>query len=222
MRPSVPLLLSALGGYVDTAGFLSLQGLFSAHVTGNFVTLGAALATGTSGVIAKLLALPVFCVVVMLVRVLSWLLPASGAVPLRVLLGIKLVLLTIAAMLALWLGPFPNGDALPALVTGMTLVAAMAVQNALQRIHLSSSPPTTLMTGNTTQIMIDLMDRLRGVAVEPAVGQRLRRMAIAVVGFAAGCALAALLFNLLGMGCFLVPPIVSLAALAVSGREQGA
>ncbi|MDU6748154.1 MAG: DUF1275 family protein, partial [Bradyrhizobium sp.] len=44
----VPLLLSVNAGYVDTAGFLALQGLFTAHVTGNFVTLGAALALGTS------------------------------------------------------------------------------------------------------------------------------------------------------------------------------
>jgi uncharacterized membrane protein YoaK (UPF0700 family) len=32
--------LSVTAGYVDTAGYLALQGLFSAHVTGNFVTLG--------------------------------------------------------------------------------------------------------------------------------------------------------------------------------------
>jgi uncharacterized membrane protein YoaK (UPF0700 family) len=41
-----------------------LQGLFTAHVTGNFVTIGAALVFGTSGVVAKLLALPVFCIVI--------------------------------------------------------------------------------------------------------------------------------------------------------------
>ena len=58
MRPSVPILFSINGGYVDTAGFLALQGLFTAHVTGNFVTIGAALVFGTSGVVAKLLALP--------------------------------------------------------------------------------------------------------------------------------------------------------------------
>lgn len=49
----VPLLLSLNAGYVDTAGFLALQGLFTAHVTGNFVTLGATVALGTSGGIAS-------------------------------------------------------------------------------------------------------------------------------------------------------------------------
>lgn len=71
-RPVVlPLLLGFNGGYVDTMGFLALQGLFTAHVTGNFVTLGASLALGTSGALAKLLALPVFCAVVILSRLLS-------------------------------------------------------------------------------------------------------------------------------------------------------
>ena len=43
----LPLLLSLNAGFVDTAGFLALQGLFTAHVTGNFVTLGASLVLGT-------------------------------------------------------------------------------------------------------------------------------------------------------------------------------
>jgi uncharacterized membrane protein YoaK (UPF0700 family) len=47
-------LLSFYGGFVDTAGIMGLQGLFTAHVTGNFVTLSAALVFGTQGVIAKL------------------------------------------------------------------------------------------------------------------------------------------------------------------------
>jgi len=70
-RWTLPLLPSFTAGYVGTAGFLALQGLFTAHVTGNFVTLGASLALGTSGAVAKLLALPVFCAVVIAVRILS-------------------------------------------------------------------------------------------------------------------------------------------------------
>jgi uncharacterized membrane protein YoaK (UPF0700 family) len=41
-------------------------------------------------------------------------------------------------------------------ITGMVLVAAMAVQNEVHRVHLGNAPPSTLMTGTTTQIMIDL------------------------------------------------------------------
>src|SRR5262249_9557437 len=67
----LPGLLSFNGGFVDTAGFLGLQGLFTAHVTGNFVTLGAALVFGTHGVIAKVLALPEFVLVVALARLLG-------------------------------------------------------------------------------------------------------------------------------------------------------
>ncbi len=71
MKPSLPVMLSANGGYVDTAGFLALHGLFTTHVTGNFVTLGAALVLGTGGAVAKLLALPMFCIVVIATRLLS-------------------------------------------------------------------------------------------------------------------------------------------------------
>jgi uncharacterized membrane protein YoaK (UPF0700 family) len=60
----IPALLSLNGGFVDTIGFLGLQGLFTAHVTGNFVTLAAALVYGTHGVIAKLMALPEFVAVI--------------------------------------------------------------------------------------------------------------------------------------------------------------
>lgn len=65
---SHPALLSVNAGFVDTAGFLGLQGLFTAHVTGNFVTLAATLVMGTHGAIAKLLALPEFVIVVALAR----------------------------------------------------------------------------------------------------------------------------------------------------------
>lgn len=215
MKLSLPVLLSFNGGYVDSAGFLALQGLFSAHVTGNFVTLGAALVLGSTGVVAKLIALPLFCVVVALVRVLGYALAAHAAWQLRVLLGLKFVLLLAGAVLAVRLGPFPNGDVWPALVTGMTLVSAMAVQNAVQRLHLGAAPPTTIMTGNTTQAMIDVVDLLRGLPQSHPTRTRLANMAANILGFGLGCATAALSYVYLHMWCFAVPPVLALAAMAL-------
>ncbi|TIV30331.1 MAG: DUF1275 domain-containing protein, partial [Mesorhizobium sp.] len=191
----LPLLLGFNGGYVDTMGFLALQGLFTAHVTGNFVTLGASLALGTSGALSKLLALPVFCAVVILSRLLSNALRHREAPVFRYLLTIKLVLLIAAAVLTVRLGPFPDGDHWAAIVTGMILVSAMAVQNAAHRVHLASLPPSTLMTGTTTQIMLDLADLIYGSSAEDTAASRSRlaRMSGMVAVFALGCGTAALL-----------------------------
>ncbi|MGJ4994766.1 YoaK family protein [Bradyrhizobium sp. HKCCYLS3077] len=216
----VPLLLSANAGYVDTAGFLALQGLFTAHVTGNFVTFGAALALGTSGAIAKLLALPVFCVVVIATRLTGTLLSRRWSRAFEILIAVKLVLLVLGAALAIHFGPFHNGDSHEAILTGMVLVAAMAIQNAVHRIHLPTSPPSTLMTGTTTQVMIDIADKIyvgdKGQAPPPA---RLVQMAVNVAAFALGCGAAALLFVRLGSWCFVIPPVV--AALTLVARMAG-
>jgi len=215
MKPSLPVLLSVNGGYVDAAGYLALHGLFTTHVTGNFVTLGATLVLGTSGALAKVLALPMFCLVVMAVRLLSVALVAKNLPALRTILGLKVTLLTLGAALAIIFGPFDNGDGWAALLTGMSLVAAMAIQNAIHRIHMGALPPTTIMTGNTIQIMIDLADLLRGVpgAARDAIRLRLSRMSASVAAFAAGCAAAALMYAKEGIWCFAIPPLVAACTL---------
>src|ERR1700742_4531599 len=118
-RATIPLLMSLNAGYVDTAGFLALQGLFTAHVTGNLVTLGASLALGVSGLVAKLLALPAFCVVVIATRFFALRLAAMNLAGLRIMLTTELLLLTGGAGMALRFGPFRDGDSIAAIVTGM-------------------------------------------------------------------------------------------------------
>jgi uncharacterized membrane protein YoaK (UPF0700 family) len=222
MKSGVAWLLSINGGYVDTAGFLALQGLFTAHVTGNFVTLGATLALGTSGALAKLLALPTFCLVVALARILGRTMADRPATRPLVLMAIQFVLLLVAAGLAVALGPFPDGDSVSAILTGMTLVCAMAIQNAVQRVHLASFPPTTLMTGNTTQLVLDVVDLLHpgeAQADREATRRRAGRMAAGVFCFAFGCGLAALVFWRAGVWCLALPPVVVLSALVVARRD---
>jgi uncharacterized membrane protein YoaK (UPF0700 family) len=221
----VPTLWSFNGGYVDTAGFLALHGLFTSHVTGNFVTLGSAVAYGTSGTVAKLLALPVFCAVIVVSRTLANRLHSSDSRVLESAIVLKILLLSSAAALAIALGPFPSGDGPAALTTGMILVAAMAIQNAASRIHLFDAPPTTIMTGTTTQLMIDIADLATGKLTPEArvvVLPRLRAMTVAVVSFGLGCALAALTFITFEMKVFLLPPLVAAVSLleVIEGRRN--
>lgn len=210
--PTLPGLLSFNAGYLDTAGYLALHGLFTAHVTGNFVTLGAALVQGTGGAMAKLLALPVFCIVVMSARLLRYALIGRGLPVLRTMFLLKMLLLMAGAAMAWRFGPFSTGDSLPAIVTGMVFVTAMALQNAAQRVHLPHAPPSTLMTGTTTQIMLDLGDMLHGLPADerPLIQERLARMATNLGAFACGCAVGAVLYHVLGTICFVVPPLVAL------------
>lgn len=214
MRISLPDVLSANAGYVDTAGFLALNGLFTSHVTGNFVTLGSSLVFGTSGALAKVLALPVFCATVFLVRLVGQRLQSAGQPALRTLLRLQFLLLVAGAVLAIGLGPFANADQLPAIVTGLTMVAAMATQNATQRLHLPGTPPTTVMTLTTTQIMLDVAEIMHGTPSESqtALRGRLRRLTLSVVMFALGCGAAALVYARFGVWCFLLPPVLGLTA----------
>ncbi|WP_267221528.1 YoaK family protein [Dyella silvae] len=214
-KPLLPTILSVMAGYVDTAGFLALHGLFTAHVTGNFVTIGAALISGTSGVVAKLLALPVFCLFVIGSRLLRYRLMSRGLPVVQSLLAIMLVLFVVAMILALHYGPFPGVDSWSSTLTGMILVGAMAIQNALHRVHLGSSPPSTLMTGTTTQMMLDIADHICGVPDDKreALNTRLKGMGLAVLAFAAGCAGGALCYAFGGVWCFVVPPVLAAAAL---------
>lgn len=205
------MLLTFNGGYVDTAGFLALQGLFPAHVTGNFVTLGATLVMGSSGALPKLLALPVFCSVILITRIVGLMLHRAGRPVLKCLLATKVILLIAAAIFSVIHGPFSSASSVANLVMGMTLVSAMAVQNALHRVHLAKSPPSTLMTGTTTQIMLDLAEILAGEKGEGAYQAltRVKRMILAVAAFALGCGIAALAIVEVPLWVFVIPAVLS-------------
>jgi uncharacterized membrane protein YoaK (UPF0700 family) len=215
MQLGITRILSINAGFMDTAAFLALKGLFTAHVTGNFVTLGAALVLGTSGALAKLLALPVFCGVVIAVRLASSALRGRSRPVMSTLMATQLALTILGAVLATSFGPFVNADGYAAVITGMTFVAAMAIQNAAHRVHFASAPPSTIMTGTTTQIMIDLGDVIHGLTPDKAAAthERLRHMSLSVLAFATGCALGALLYASISVWCFWLAPMLLILTL---------
>jgi uncharacterized membrane protein YoaK (UPF0700 family) len=98
----------------------------------------------------------------------------------------------------------------------------VALQNALQRVHLANLPPTTLMTGSTTQATLDAVDLLAGLSPdeESTVRTRFSRMAMSIVLFAAGCAAAALLYWLVGFWSLAIAVLIGAAAAVMRLDER--
>jgi uncharacterized membrane protein YoaK (UPF0700 family) len=226
-RRALPAGLSFVAGYVDTAGFVALFGLFTAHVTGNFVLIGSALVHPGPGIVAKLLALPVFAVVVGLARLLSVRLRGQQRAVVRMLLGLQAFFLFAFLVAGVSLGPFADADLPGAVLTGMLGVAAMAFQNAAMRDSLGHIHPTTLMTGNVTQVVLDVVDLWTGTSEGDAratMRRRMRRLLWGLVAFTLGCAMGAGLTLLVGFWCLAVPlaaTVVMAVAPEAATRSAG-
>ena len=215
---AVSALLAFTAGFVDTVGFIALFGLFTAHVTGNFVLIGAALIDSHEGLVSKLLALPLFVLAVAATRlfILARERRAHDAtVP--VLIG-QLAFLGLFLACGLWLAPFDRADAPAAILTGMSAVVAMAIQNAAARTLFASLAPTTVMTGNVTQIIVDLVDM--GVSGERTETRgRLRKMLPPVATFAAGALAGALSYGLVGYAALIAPLVTTVVVLTLHRRN---
>jgi uncharacterized membrane protein YoaK (UPF0700 family) len=123
-------------GCTDIIGFLVLNGLFTAHITGNLVILAAHIVGGGEAQIAPMLSVPVFIVMVGLTRLLAGGLVSIGLASLRSLLLLQFLLLAGFLALCVAAGPRIDPNATNAILAGMLGVSAMAVQNALVQISL--------------------------------------------------------------------------------------
>jgi len=163
--------LSFVGGFVDVVGFIALFGLFTAHVTGNFIMLGLEMVHATKLAIAKLLAVPIFIAMVALTRLFVLHFEEKGESPWREMLLAQAALLACFMIAGGMTTPHEDPNDLGPVVAGLLGVMAMAVQNAGSRHILANHGPTTMMTGNTTQAVIDLVDLLRGLPEETPASQ---------------------------------------------------
>lgn len=213
-------LLSFAAGYVDVVGFAALFGLFTAHVTGNFIMIGVQLIGASEGLLTKLLALPTFVVAVGCARLLETSLRRRGQPAVAVLFFVEGALLAAFMVVGLAAAPLADPSAPLVVICGLLGVAAMGVQNAMSRTILSEAGPTTIMTGNTTQIVIDAVD-LPGATPEAraAIRRRLGKMLPAVVGFAAGAIIGAFALKLFSFWSLLLPTVV-LFVLAMQHRRD--
>lgn len=213
MQINLSKILSFNAGYVDTASFLALHGLFAAHVTGNFVTLGAALVSDThTGAWAKLAALPMFCFMVFATKLIDLRFIQKQKSAYSFLLILMIVLFCVAAIISLFYLPFPKQDTIASFVVGMLLVSAMAIQNAMHRLHWVKESPTTVMTGSTTQLMLDLANLGHQTSPEQKATtlKRLKSLFPTMVLFALGCAVAALMYKFALLYLLMIPPVFAI------------
>ena len=211
--------LAFVAGFVDAAAFIALTGLFTAHVTGNFVLIGAELVSTSTGVLAKLLALPTFILAVAVTRLIALALERRGASPLRPLLALEAAALIAFAIVGAALSPLGSPDGAKAIGVGMLGVAAMGIQNGIGRLVIGHLAATTVMTVNVTQAVIDLTDHVCGTTLGAQAATRLRRTLSAVLAFAVGTLAGAFGVAVLSFACVLVPAIVLIGLLLVPDRK---
>ncbi len=205
-QASLSLLLAFLSGFVDTAVFVHMGGLFVAHVTGNFVLLGATLSGGGTAVhggssTLQLISFPIFFVSVMAAAMLAGRLAEARRTP---------ALLWLAASLALAVGAVALAGVQADAILAMLLVAAMGVLNAAHRMDPSLGAPFTVMTGNVTGVAIAASQALR-LAPAPTAAPKphaTRALLLLVIAFGAGCALGAWAQAWWGLGAMVAPGLL--------------
>ncbi|MNM01371.1 hypothetical protein D3C81_112990 [compost metagenome] len=214
--------LGFLAGYVDTLGFIALFGLFTAHVTGNFVLIGAALADPSRvSILLKFLAFPAFVIGVAVTRLMVLAIDRRGGPSLTLALLLQWVLL--AAFMAFGCLAEPIGKDVSdmAMIAGLLGTAAMGVHSATSRLLLAHLAPTSMMTGNVTQIVLDTVDVLRGAA-DASTSARCVKTLWPLLAFALGAIAAAFAYLAYGFIALAVPLLVLGAVIVVQQRSARA
>jgi uncharacterized membrane protein YoaK (UPF0700 family) len=109
-------------------------------------------------------------------------------------------------------------------LTTMSLLAssAMAIQNTAARTFLNGLPPTTVMTGNLIQVIVDIVDIVdiaHGHGPLDVKRARLARLGPTLLAFIAGTLLGAVGYAAVSFYCLIVP-IVMVAGLAMHVRPH--
>jgi len=191
----LPTLLSVIAGMVDLISFLSL-GIFTAHITGNIVVIGALLARHGRVNVAQILAIPVFVVAVAATWLLAKASRKHGHNLMRVLLLVQFLLLACVLIFSVVTNPSAKPHGLMAGIAAMMAVSAMACQFALLRLTLPVAPSTAIMTGNLTNAMLSLV---------MGDTSRLKASLNLLIGFFVGCVVAAAALSPLGEWTWLFP-----------------
>jgi len=210
----ITLLLTIVAGYCDTATFVGADRIFSAHVTGNFITFAFQLVIGSEGdAWLKLLTFPVFVAAVMI----------GGAIGPRVsnkhfLLFFEGIVITLAGLLVILANYTAEQD--PGFVgylSTMLVVFAMGLQNAFGKLYAKETyGPTTMMTGNVTQAALDFRGLVANRGKNPDINVSFYRQLIVIGGFLAGCLVGAAVTRHYGLSVIILPGIMMVSCYLIS------
>lgn len=212
-RYQTPVLLTLVGGAIDTIGFITLFGFFTAHVTGNLVMAGSGLVKGEDGLWIKLAALPLFILTVVITKLFIDNSQKPQLILSHLLLGEALFLLAFMGA-GLYYQPFVDAGDITVAITGGLGLIALAIRNTASKTVIKHMSPTVLMTGNTTQLGINLTDYL--AMRTPKNAKALGHSSALVLSFLVGALVGALLYIQLSfwaVGLFVVP-VLYLSVLA--------
>jgi len=201
---------------VDVIGFLSL-GIFTAHVTGNIVVIGALMVRHNRVNPAQILAVPVFILAVASTWVIAKASGRRGNRLMRPLLLIQFLLISSLLIFSAITKPSANPHGLMATIAAMIAVTAMGCQFALLRLALPVAPSTAVMTGNLTNAVLAFVDSSsRTQPLMESNSRKLRDALRLLVGFFLGCVLATAALMYLGDWAWSLPAALAAIAIALS------
>jgi len=200
-------LLSYVAGYADTTTFICANRLFSAHVTGNFVVFVFSVVTGAHlRVWMNLLSFPFFVAAVI---ASSWIVNYSKY-PGNVL-RIEALLLLFVGMLGAFLKLAGLETSFTIFLMAMVIVFAMGLQNGFGKLYPQTTySATTIMTGNVTQITLDLVRHLQRRNRSAELSRTLRRQGMVISFFFIGCLSGGVLSHFAGLAAIFLPGAIML------------
>lgn len=214
-------LLGAIAGGVDAAGWFCLAGLLPSHLTASLVMLGARVTEyDAADVRTRVAMLPVFVCTVALVK---W---SARWLNARKLPVLPSLLSAMTAGLALFCLAGALSDALLAddprvlLLIGGLGVASMAVQNAIMRLCLVQLCPTTVMTGNLTQLVLSGVDLLAHRRPDAEARKRLVGAGCPLLGFLLGSLSCGFVASQRGLLCLVIPLGLSATTTYLAWRRH--
>jgi uncharacterized membrane protein YoaK (UPF0700 family) len=151
----VVLILAFVGGFVDSAGYIKLFGLFTSSITGNLVVACAALFKNTDGVFSRVFVTILFAIGAFITSLMSlrlrnvhrmnqWYIGV-------ILISAEIVTLILATAVAMYIESahgFPVLDSWQCILVGSIIALSMGIHSAAALEMIKNCPSTNVMTAN--------------------------------------------------------------------------